>query len=85
MSSLEQVKVEQEIIEILSYSLVPADRLIGLNSQLIEDLCVDSMALVEMVLELNARYGIELSEKEIVGWREVRDICGSVLGCMELR
>ncbi|MGN8273836.1 phosphopantetheine-binding protein [Pseudomonas sp. SMN5] len=81
-SSLERMEVEREIIEILSGSLMQSDRLIGPDSQLVEDLYVDSIVLIEMVLELNERFGIEIFEGEVAEWRTVREICSSVESCI---
>lgn len=50
---------------------------------MIEDLSIDSMSLVELVLEVNNAFGIELSEDEVGEWRTVQDIVESVRRHME--
>ncbi|WP_024618097.1 acyl carrier protein [Pseudomonas kilonensis] len=80
MGSLGQKKIEQAVVKILSDSLAQTDRLIEDDSRLVEDLYVDSIVLVEVVMELNKNFGVELPESEIAGWKTVRDICCS-LGC----
>ncbi|KIQ58304.1 phosphopantetheine-binding protein [Pseudomonas fluorescens] len=82
VSSLERVEIEREVIEILSGSLMQSDRLIGSDSQLVKDLYVDSIVLIEMILELNERFGIELFEVEVAEWKTVREICRSVESCI---
>ncbi|WP_338474486.1 phosphopantetheine-binding protein [Pseudomonas sp. MS646] len=82
VSSLERVEIEREVIEILSGSLMQSDRLIGSDSQLVKDLYVDSIVLIEMILELNERFGIELFEAEVAEWKTVREICRSVESCI---
>ncbi|CAH0214198.1 phosphopantetheine-binding protein [Pseudomonas brassicacearum] len=76
-----------ESIQVIITSLVAGNsrggRVIGGGSRLVEDLYIDSMSLVELVLEVNSAFGIELSEDEVAAWRRVQDIFDSVLRCTE--
>lgn len=82
MSSLGQLKVEQEVVKALAGSLAQSDQLIGVDSRLVEELYIDSIALVEVVWELNEMFGIELPGDEVAEWKTVREMCASVSNCM---
>lgn len=68
----------QAVIKSLALGIPRGDRVIGGFSRLVEDLFIDSMSLVELVLELNNAFGIELSEDEVEAWRTVQDVVDSV-------
>ncbi|WP_245150904.1 acyl carrier protein [Pseudomonas fluorescens] len=73
----------QAVIKSLAVGISRGGRIIGGGSRLIEDLSIDSMSLVELVLEVNNAFGIELSEDEVGEWRTVQDIVESVRRHME--
>lgn len=68
----------QAVIKSLALVIPRGDRVIVGASRLVEDLFIDSMSLVELVLELNNAFGIELSEDEVEAWRTVQDVVDSV-------
>ncbi|WP_160105133.1 phosphopantetheine-binding protein [Pseudomonas izuensis] len=73
-----ELEVECQVIKVLS-DYFPAVRWkIELGSRLVEDLCVDSISLVEIVMSLNDSFGIELPEVGVEEWRSVLDIYVSV-------
>ncbi|HEF4758019.1 TPA: acyl carrier protein [Pseudomonas putida] len=68
-------EVESQVIKVLS-DYFPARRgSIGVESRLVEDLCVDSISLVEVVMALNEMFAIELPDAGVGEWRTVRDVC----------
>ncbi|AXP02282.1 phosphopantetheine-binding protein [Pseudomonas bijieensis] len=71
------------IIKSLVVGMPLRGRVIGGGSRLVEDLSIDSMSLVELVLELNNAFGIELSEAEVEEWRTMQDVVDSVRRHME--
>lgn len=76
--------IEHQVIGVLS-EYVSADRLgIELESSLVEDLCLDSLGIVEVVMVLNEFFGVELPASGVVEWRSVADICTSVAAAREL-
>ncbi|MNG26382.1 Acyl carrier protein [compost metagenome] len=85
VKSLRKIEVEQEVVKVLASSLAQSDRLIEADSRLVEELYLDSIALIELVLGLNEVFGIELSEREVAEWKTVREICCSVTSYIKLR
>ncbi|SCW45140.1 MULTISPECIES: acyl carrier protein [unclassified Pseudomonas] len=71
-------EIIQAVIKSLALGIPRGNRVIGDASRLVEDLFIDSMSLVELVLELNNAFGIELSEDEVEAWRTVQDVVDSV-------
>ncbi|BCX66973.1 phosphopantetheine-binding protein [Pseudomonas izuensis] len=72
------LEVECKVIKVLSDCCPAVRGRIELGSRLVEDLCVDSISLVEIVMALNDSFGIELSEAGVGEWRTVLDIYVSV-------
>ncbi len=52
---------------------IPVEK-ISIDSRLIEDLKADSLDVVEMVMELEQRYNIEIPDEELVNLKTVGDI-----------
>ncbi|MGH8347947.1 MAG: acyl carrier protein [Pseudomonas sp.] len=71
-------EVESKVIKVLSDYFPAGRRKIQIDSRLVEDLCVDSISLVEIVMALNETFGIELPEVDVGTWRTVKDVCFSV-------
>ena len=70
-----ELEVENQVVKVLS-NYFPANRhKIKMNSRLVEDLYMDSIGFVEIVMELNETFGIELSVTEAGEWKTVNDIC----------
>jgi acyl carrier protein len=70
--------VDQQVVEVLSEYLPGARGRIKSQSRLVEDLCIDSIGVVEVVMELNQRFSIDLPEEEVARWSRVADICQAV-------
>ncbi len=63
-----------EIREALAAQLgVPVES-INADTRLIEDLKADSLDVVELVMDLEQRYNIEIPDEELVGLKTVGDI-----------
>ncbi|WP_433739483.1 phosphopantetheine-binding protein [Pseudomonas putida] len=73
-----ELEVEHQVIKTLSKYFPPSHPRIELNSRLVEDLYADSISLVEIVMELNEVFGLELPEAGIEEWKTVSDICESI-------
>jgi acyl carrier protein len=41
----------------------------------VEDLCVDSVGVVEIVMSINEVFGVDLPAAAVKEWRTVGDIC----------
>ncbi|PBJ14722.1 Acyl carrier protein [Pseudomonas ogarae] len=78
-SLIDRLENIQLIIKSLVAGISCGGRVVGGGSRLVEDLHIDSMDLVELVLEVNNAFGIELSEDEVGEWRTVQDIFDSVV------
>lgn len=72
------------VIEVLSDYLAPCQWRVEMSSRLVEDLCVDSVGLVEIVMCLNQTFNIDLPEAEVAEWNTVEDICYLVRFCRGL-
>lgn len=68
-------EVEFEVLRVLSDCLSIGGRDVKAGLRLVEDLCMDSMSMVEFVVALNEVFSIELSEEGVERCRTVRDIC----------
>ena len=68
-------ELECQVINVLSGYLPARRGRIGVESRLVDDLCVDSISLVEIVIALNEVFAIELPDAGVGEWRTVRDIC----------
>ncbi|MHC8367755.1 phosphopantetheine-binding protein [Pseudomonas sp. ZT5P21] len=73
-----KLKVKFRVIGILSFHLPPSLQKIDNDSRLVNDLYVDSMSLIEIVMDLNQAFGIQLPEAGVREWRTVADICSLV-------
>ncbi|WP_447800526.1 acyl carrier protein [Pseudomonas kilonensis] len=71
-------EVESEAIRILADCLSIDYRGVKVELRLVEDLCIDSMSMVEIVMVLNEAFGIELPEEKVGMCRTVKDICSLI-------
>ncbi|KPG98634.1 acyl carrier protein [Pseudomonas sp. RIT-PI-q] len=69
------VEIERQVIRVLSEYFPVGRRKIERGSLLVEDLYVDSISLVEIVMELNEVFCMELPEAGVAKFRTVSDIC----------
>lgn len=44
------------------------------ESRLVEDLAIDSLGLVRLALEFERRFGIEMDDERLIGFRTVSDL-----------
>lgn len=72
--------IKCKVVEVLARYLSSVGRGIGADSRLVEDLYMDSIAMVEVVMNLNEEFGIEIAEVMVGEWRTVQDVCESI-GC----
>jgi acyl carrier protein len=68
MELFEQMKV------VLSKELDVPDEKLRLDSSLVDDLGADSLDLVQLALEMEERFGVELSERDVIGLKSVGDV-----------
>ncbi len=54
-------------------------RSIELQHTLVEDLGMDSIGVVELVVELDEKYGVEIDDDEIEDYKTVEQIVGCVM------
>ncbi|WP_223532544.1 acyl carrier protein [Pseudomonas sp. GL-RE-20] len=73
--------LERQVIQVLSGYLQVDRRTIESDSRLVEDLCVDSVGVVEIVMSINEAFGIDLPDADVTEWRTVGDICCLVREC----
>ena len=78
-SPVDRLESIQLIIKSLVAGISLGGRVVGGGSRLVEDLYIDSMDLVELVLEVNNAFGVELSEDEVGEWRTVQNIFDSLV------
>ncbi|WP_212796862.1 phosphopantetheine-binding protein [Pseudomonas sp. St316] len=70
--------VEFQIIKLLS-GYFSASRSISGCSRLVEDLCADSVDVVEIVMMIDETFNVELSSRQVAQWRSVADIVNSLV------
>lgn len=64
----------EEVVEILVETLNIEKEGIRLDSKLNDDLGIDSLASVELVLELENRYDIKIADEELANLVTVEDV-----------
>lgn len=80
MPGLMNDDLERQVIQMLSGYLQVDRRTIKADSRLVEDLCVDSLGVVEIVMSVNEAFGVDLPAAAVKEWRTVGDICCLVRG-----
>lgn len=78
-------EIELEIRKILAEQLNLDITKIDLNSRLGDDLGMDSFNSIELVFELEEKFGLKVSDAEIVKARIVKDIVDYVFAQMETK
>jgi acyl carrier protein len=63
------------MMRLLSECLPNARHGIEVGSRLVEDLYMDSIAVVEFVMVLNEEFEMDVPAKVVAEWRTVEDIC----------
>lgn len=64
----------ENIRKILSHQLDIAEESITMESRLIEDLNADSLDVVELIMDLEQQYGVEIPDDELPNFHTVGDI-----------
>ncbi|OBU86813.1 acyl carrier protein [Chromobacterium subtsugae] len=70
--------IEARVLAVLGASLGAEVGRIQPASRLVDDLCADSLELLDMVMMLNDEFGIEIGVEDIVGIRTVADVEAAV-------
>ncbi len=81
MSGFMSDDLERQVIQVVSVYLRVDRQTIRSDSRLVEDLCVDSVGVVEIVMSINEAFGIDLADVDVAQWRTVGDICRLVSVC----
>ena len=81
MSGFMSDDLERQVIQLLSDYLRVDQQMIKSDSRLVEDLCVDSVGVVEIVMSINETFAIDLPDADVTEWRTVGDICRLVSVC----
>ena len=76
-------EIVEKVIEALAKMLHKDKETIQLASSLVEDLELDSFTAVELIFELEDRYGIEIEDEEVETFRTVLDIVEYIEGKIE--
>ena len=77
---MERNEVFADVAEIINNTLIEK-RSIELQHMLVEDLDMDSIGFVELVTELEDKYGVEIDDNEIEDFKTVEEIVDFVLAC----
>ena len=67
-----------EIIEIIAEQLVLDAESIKPESEIIADLKADSLAIVEMLMEIEEKFGVNVPDEDVPGLKTVQDIADYV-------
>lgn len=78
-----KVEIECRVVKVLRGYFCSDKRKIELGSRLIDDLRMDSISVVEVIMELNDAFDVELDGAGVAEWRTVDDICRSIRSCKE--
>ncbi|WP_279205311.1 acyl carrier protein [Obesumbacterium proteus] len=73
-----QSNVEKQVKAMMAGHLSVNENQLGDEVQLVDDLYIDSLDLLDIVISLNDKFGIDLGGDEIVDFKTVADICRAV-------
>lgn len=82
---MKKEEIEKQIKEILAKRLNISLEKISLESNLIEDLGMDSFGAVELIFEIKDKFGIEIPDDAFKNIRQVKDIISYLLRQEETR
>lgn len=68
-------ELESRVVGVLCGCLSIACGEVQMNSRLVEDLCMDSIQIVEFVMAINDVFQTEVPDEEVAGWKAVQDVC----------
>jgi acyl carrier protein len=76
---MDRNEIEQKVIDAVVFALCVVDKsTVQMGTKLADDLGGDSLDGVEVLMEVEDKFGIELNDPEAESWRTVEDICNSV-------
>jgi acyl carrier protein len=67
-------KLEERVIEIIMEQLEVTREECKLDASFIDDLGADSLDLVELIMEMEENFGIEIKDEELEKIRTIRDV-----------
>jgi acyl carrier protein len=65
-------RIQEEVIELVSKS--SKNEIKNMNSRLVEDLKIDSLDMVELVMAIEEKYKIEITDEEAEKIKTIQDI-----------
>ncbi len=65
---------EEKVVKFLSEQLGLVENKVKLNSRIMEDLGADSLDVVEMLMELEEQFNIEVSDEQATNLKTVKDV-----------
>ena len=68
------MSLEDEIIQYVSGKLIIDKDKLSRNSKFTEDLAMDSLDMVDMVMDIEQRYGVNIPDQEFGKMRKLGDI-----------
>ena len=70
--------IQEEVINVLSESLNIDKSKIQLKSDIVDDLGADSLDSVEIIMALEERFGISITDEEAIDIKTVEDLVNKV-------
>lgn len=68
------MKIEEKVIEIIMEQLDVTKEQCVLEASFIDDLGADSLDLVELIMEMDENFGVEISDEELQNIRTIQDV-----------
>lgn len=73
------MSIEQHVLEIIAEQLSINSREIAPDARLIDDLGADSLDSMEIVMQLEEKFGVSIDDGELEQCRTVKDLCELVI------
>lgn len=67
-------QIEKEVRKVIADMLRLSEETVRPDSMLVDDLGIDSFAVVELIFALEDRYGLDISDDDVVKLKKVEDI-----------